>query len=67
MRVETQSVPSKPTAAQTPSPPWSEEALRRRLLEVLRAPSPPPKLTYAEFLLAWADEDTLAELPDSIS
>ncbi len=62
MRVETHSVPSKPTAGQTLAPFWGEEALRRRLLDVLQS-SAPPKLTYAEFL-AWADEDTLAEWVD---
>ncbi len=40
-----------------------EEALRRRLLEVLLAPMEPRKMTYEEFL-AWADEDTLAEWVD---
>lgn len=42
------------------------EVIRRRLLEALSAPLPPPtmtRLTYEEFL-AWADEDTLAEWVD---
>lgn len=50
-----------------PAPPArissGEDALRRRLLEVLQAPVLPGKLTYEEFL-AWADEDTLAEWVD---
>jgi Uma2 family endonuclease len=45
------------------SPTSGEEALRRRLLEVLSAPTEPRKMTYEEFL-AWADEDTLAEWVD---
>ena len=47
----------------TASPTSGEEALRRRLLEVLSAPTEPRKMTYKEFL-AWADEDTLAEWVD---
>jgi len=42
------------------------EVIRRRLLEALSAPLPPPTptgLTYEEFL-AWTDEDTLAEWVD---
>jgi Uma2 family endonuclease len=46
----------------TSSPP-GEEALRRRLLEVLLAPPEPHPMAYEEFL-AWADEDTLAEWVD---
>jgi len=45
------------------SPTSGEETLRRRLLEVLLAPTEPRKMTYEEFL-AWADEDTLAEWVD---
>ncbi len=45
------------------SPTSGEEALRRRLLDVLLAPTEPRKMTYEEFL-AWADEDTLAEWVD---
>ncbi len=45
------------------SPRSGEEALRRRLLEVLSAPVQPPRMTYEEFL-DWADEDTLAEWVD---
>jgi len=40
-----------------------DEELRRQLIEVLLAPSPPGKMSYEEFL-AWADEDTLAEWVD---
>jgi Uma2 family endonuclease len=46
-----------------PSPTSGEEALRRRLLEVLLEPAQPLRMTYEEFL-AWADEDTLAEWVD---
>lgn len=49
--------PSQPAAS------LQEAALRRRLLEVLRAPAQPDRITYEEFL-AWADEDTLAEWVD---
>lgn len=45
------------------SPTSGEEALRRRLLEVLLEPVEPPKMTYEEFL-EWCDEDTLAEWVD---
>ncbi len=38
----------------------AERLLRRRLLDVLLAPSQPARMTYEEFL-DWADEDTLAE------
>ena len=38
----------------------SAKLLRRRLLEVLLAPSVPEAMSYEEFL-DWADEDTLAE------
>lgn len=37
-----------------------DEALRRKLLEVLLSSPRRPKMSYEEFL-AWADEDTLAE------
>ncbi|PKO22120.1 MAG: hypothetical protein CVU38_11155 [Chloroflexi bacterium HGW-Chloroflexi-1] len=37
--------------------------LRRRVLEVLQAPAPSPRMTYEEFL-TWADEDTHAEWVD---
>jgi Uma2 family endonuclease len=43
--------------APTASP---EDALRRRVLEAVLAPTGPGHVTYEEFL-AWADEDTLAE------
>jgi len=62
MRAKTDVVQSTGTGGQTSAPAWGEEALRRRLLEVLHSPTP-PKLTYEEFL-AWADEDTLAEWVD---
>ena len=38
----------------------AERLLRRRLLDVLLAPSQPVHMSYEEFL-DWADEDTLAE------
>ena len=38
----------------------AERRLRRRLLDVLLAPSQPVHMSYEEFL-DWADEDTLAE------
>jgi Uma2 family endonuclease len=37
--------------------------VRCQLLDILFAPTRPPKMTYEEFL-AWADEDTLAEWVD---
>ncbi|MBN1891138.1 MAG: hypothetical protein JW850_24285, partial [Thermoflexales bacterium] len=40
-----------------------DEALRRKLLDVLLTPHRRPKMSYEEFL-AWADEDTLAEWVD---
>ena len=46
-----------PEIADNPS---SAKLLRRRLLEVLLAPSIPEAMSYEEFL-DWADEDTLAE------
>ena len=45
------------------SPTSGEEVLRRRLLEILSAPTDRRKMTYEEFL-AWADEDTTAEWID---
>lgn len=56
-------VSSKAIQDALPAATPGEEALRRRLLEVLLAPAEPPKMTYEEFL-AWADEDTLAEWVD---
>ena len=49
--------------AAVPAATPEEEALRRRLLEVLLSPAPPPRMTYEEFL-DWTDEDTLAEWVD---
>lgn len=49
-----------PKTADSPS---AANILRRRLLEVLLAPSVSEKLSYEEFL-DWADEDTLAEWVD---
>jgi Uma2 family endonuclease len=48
-----------------PLPPGTpeEDALRRRLLDVLLSPAEPPRMSYEEFL-QWADEDTLAEWVD---
>jgi len=45
------------------SPTSGEEVLRRRLLEILAAPTDRRRMTYKEFL-AWADEDTTAEWID---
>lgn len=45
---------------ETADNPVSANILRRRLLEVLLAPSVPESMSYEEFL-DWADEDTLAE------
>ncbi len=46
-----------------PASTLEEEALRRRVLEVLLEPAVTERMSYEEFL-AWADEDTYAEWVD---
>lgn len=52
-----------PILPELPAGPPEEVMLRRRLLEILLAPSAPAVMSYEEFL-DWANEDTLAEWVD---
>ncbi|MFO7635108.1 MAG: hypothetical protein R6W76_21350 [Caldilinea sp.] len=53
-----------PVLPELPAGPPEEVTLRRRLLEILLAPSAPGVMSYEEFL-DWANEATMNQAPKS--